>query len=110
MRSSGVVTNLREDDQGRTKDVEDHNLSPDPLLEETTPPPVKGGERTTDPRGGVEETETGLKDDSTSAFWGDSGDERFMEQETDAYLGVTSLNPVGTMGSQTPVEVGEGGA
>ena len=110
VRYSGVVTNLLEIDQGRTEHDErlvgdDLNLSPDPLLEVTTPPPVRVGERTTPPRDGDEEPETGLHDDSTSALWGDSGDERFMEQETDAFLEVTSLNSDGMM-SQTQLEVG----
>ena len=77
--------------------------------------------RTNSPRDGWEEVKTGetglmdeveteLRDDSTSALWGDSGDERFMEQETYPYVGVTSLNILGTEVSQTPVAEWRDGA
>ena len=77
----------------------------------TTPPQEEGCTRTDSPRDGLEQDKTGevgLNEDSTSALWGDSGDEEFMEQETNAYMGVTSLNygGAGTRGvGQTPLDV-----
>ena len=93
--------------------TEDPNTTAAPVLDPglTTPPQEEGCTRTDSPRDGLEQDKTGevgLKEDSTSALWGDSGDEEFMEQETYAYMGVTSLNygGAGTRGvGQTPLDV-----
>ena len=64
VRSSKVVTNqleagLKRSRTGEKLVTEDHDTSPAPVLEGTTPPLLEGGMRTNSPRDGCDEVKTG---------------------------------------------------